>query len=162
MDPVAGLIEFFDVETDTSLATRTLNDEQIAHALDMEIEFQGNLAINDSFLIADNSLGKGDNRNLQNLLDLQLDSRATDGKGGFQQIFNTSVARLGAIVSSAAIAVKANDAMKEASREAESAYSGVNLDVEAANLIEQQQAYQASARILSTAREIFETLLQNL
>ena len=162
VDPVAGLIEFFDVETDTSLATRTLNDEQIARALDMEIEFQGNLAIDDSFLIADNSLGKGDNRNLQSLLDLQLDSRATDGKGGFQQIFNTSVARLGAIVSSAAIAVKANDAMKEASREAESAYSGVNLDVEAANLIEQQQAYQASARILSTAREIFETLLQNL
>ena len=52
--------------------------------------------------------------------------------------------------------------MRGASLEAEAAYSGVNLDVEAANLIEQQQAYQASARILSTAREIFDTLLQNL
>ena len=91
-----------------------------------------------------------------------MDKRATTGKGGFQQIFNTSVARLGAIVGSGTVAAQANQAMKDASLEAESAYSGVNLDVEAANLIEQQQAYQASARILSTAREIFETLLQNL
>ena len=50
--------------------------------------------------------------------------------------------------------------LREASIEAESAYSGVNLDTEAANLIQQQQAYQASARILSTARELFETLLR--
>ena len=50
--------------------------------------------------------------------------------------------------------------LREASVEAESAYSGVNLDTEAANLIQQQQAYQASARILSTARELFETLIQ--
>ena len=50
--------------------------------------------------------------------------------------------------------------LREASSEAESAYSGVNLDTEAANLIQQQQAYQASARILSTARELFETLIR--
>ena len=162
VDRDAGLIEFFDVDTNTSLAMRTIDDEQMAHALDMEISFHGDLALNDSFVIADNSLGKGDNRNLQALLDLQMDGQATNGKGGFQQIFNTSVARLGAIVSSGSVAAKANEAIKEASLGAESAYSGVNLDVEASNLIQQQQAYQASARILSTAREIFETLLQNL
>ena len=139
-----------------------LDNEQSAAALDMELGFHGELKSDDSFVIADNSLGKGDNRNLQALLDLQMDKRATTGKGGFQQIFNTSVARLGAIVGSGTVAAQANQAMKDASLEAESAYSGVNLDVEAANLIEQQQAYQASARILSTAREIFETLLQNL
>ena len=38
--------------------------------------------------------------------------------------------------------------------------SGVNIDEEVGLLILQQQAYQASARILSTARELFETLLQ--
>ena len=65
-------------------------------------------------------------------------------------------------MSSSAVAAEANEAMRGASLEAEAAYSGVNLDVEAANLIEQQQAYQASARILSTAREIFDTLLQNI
>jgi len=42
----------------------------------------------------------------------------------------------------------------------EASFSGVSLDAEAANLIQQQQAYQASARILATAREIFRTLLE--
>jgi flagellar hook-associated protein 1 FlgK len=60
------------------------------------------------------------------------------------------------------LASEAATSLKEASIEAESAYSGVNLDAEAANLIQQQQAYQASARILSTARELFETLIQTL
>ena len=36
--------------------------------------------------------------------------------------------------------------------------SGVNLDEEAANLMRFQQAYQASARIMTTANEIFDTL----
>ena len=60
------------------------------------------------------------------------------------------------------LAEEAAISLKEASIEAEAAYSGVNLDTEAANLIQQQQAYQASARILTTARELFDTLLQTL
>ena len=58
-----------------------------------------------------------------------------------------------------------NEAAKElhnASLEIESSFSGVSLDEEAANLIQQQQAYQASARILSTAREIFRTLIGSI
>jgi flagellar hook-associated protein 1 FlgK len=38
--------------------------------------------------------------------------------------------------------------------------SGVNLDEEAAHLLQYQQAYQASAKIVSTAQSIFDTLLQ--
>ena len=39
-------------------------------------------------------------------------------------------------------------------------HTGINMDAEAANLIEQQQAYQASARVLATARELFGTLIR--
>ena len=39
--------------------------------------------------------------------------------------------------------------MRDAAIEGELSYSGVNLDEEAASLMEFQQAYQASARILS-------------
>ena len=38
--------------------------------------------------------------------------------------------------------------------------SGVNLDTEAANLIQQQQSYQAAARLLQTARDMFETIVK--
>jgi len=34
------------------------------------------------------------------------------------------------------------------------------MDDEAAQLMSQQQAYQAAARILQTARELFDTILQ--
>ncbi|HPW30889.1 MAG TPA: flagellar basal body rod C-terminal domain-containing protein, partial [Rhodoferax sp.] len=40
--------------------------------------------------------------------------------------------------------------------------SGVNLDEEAANLLQYQQAYQASAKMIQIAQNIFDTLIQNL
>ena len=37
--------------------------------------------------------------------------------------------------------------------------SGVNLDEEAAKLLQFQQAYQASARVIATANSMFDTVL---
>ena len=47
----------------------------------------------------------------------------------------------------------------EAAVASELEFSGVSLDTEAAQLLEQQQAFQASARILATAKQLFQTLL---
>lgn len=47
--------------------------------------------------------------------------------------------------------------------QAESEYeaeSGVNLDEEAANLMRYQQAYQAAAKMMQTASQLFDMLLQ--
>ena len=41
-------------------------------------------------------------------------------------------------------------------------FTGVDLDTEAARLMEQQQAYQALARVLTTARELLDTLLRSM
>ena len=43
---------------------------------------------------------------------------------------------------------------------ARSAKSGVNLDEEAARLIQYQQTYQAAAKMLQVAQSVFDTLLQ--
>ena len=40
--------------------------------------------------------------------------------------------------------------------------SGVSLDEEAANLVRYQQSYAAAARILSTAQELFNTILSSV
>jgi flagellar hook-associated protein 1 FlgK len=45
----------------------------------------------------------------------------------------------------------------EAQRES---LSGVSLDEEAVNLIKQQRAFQASAKLISTINEMMQTLLQ--
>ena len=39
---------------------------------------------------------------------------------------------------------------------------GVNLDEEAANMLQFQQAYQASAKMIQVAQNLFDTLLQNM
>ena len=161
-DAVTGTLEFVDVETGTSLATRILDTDQYTAALGFGVSFTGALEEDDSFQISRNADGIGDNRNLNAILALQTKDALGVGSGGFQKIFNTTIARLGAVVQSGDIAADAASALRDASLEAESAYTGVNLDTEAAKLIEAQQAYQASARILSTARELFDTLIQSV
>jgi flagellar hook-associated protein 1 len=46
------------------------------------------------------------------------------------------------------------------SEDARSSQAGVNLDEEAARLIQYQQAYQACAKIIQVAQSTFDTLLQ--
>ena len=130
--------------------------------MDFAVGFTGKLAKDDELLISGNRDGIGDSRNMDQLLQLQSRDLMGAGSGGFQKVFSATVAKLGAVVQSGNIAAEAAMALRDASLEAEAEYTGVNLDTEAANLIEQQQAYQASARILATARELFDTLLQSV
>ena len=60
------------------------------------------------------------------------------------------------------ISAEAANVRQQVAIEAESVFSGVNLDSEASVLMEYQQAYQASARILTTAREMFQTLIDTM
>jgi flagellar hook-associated protein 1 FlgK len=69
------------------------------------------------------------------------------------------VTNTGAETRSATIAQSGAEARRDAAVELEAEYSGVNLDDEAARLLEQQQAYQALARVLRTAGELLDTLL---
>ena len=50
--------------------------------------------------------------------------------------------------------------MASRAAEALSGEVGVNLDEEAAKLIQYQQAYQAAAKMLQTAQTVLETLIQ--
>ena len=93
-------------------------------------------------------------------MDLQFSDVASTHSGGFQKVFGTIVAELGESVRSGEITLASAEAARNAAEEAEAEFSGVNLDEEAAALLEFQQAYQASARILSTARELFRALIE--
>ena len=48
----------------------------------------------------------------------------------------------------------------EQANEARDKVAGVNLDEEAANLIRFQQSYQASARLMQTANQLFDVILR--
>jgi flagellar hook-associated protein 1 FlgK len=74
-------------------------------------------------------------------------------------MFGAMIAGVGSSLRSGKIAAEVQEENLMAAKEAEAEFSGVNLDTEAAALLEYQQAYQASARILSTARELFQSLM---
>jgi flagellar hook-associated protein 1 FlgK len=50
--------------------------------------------------------------------------------------------------------------MAASAKEALSNRTGVNLDEEAARLMQYQQGYQAAAKVLQIAQSVFDTLLQ--
>ena len=154
-----NVIDILDKATGHSIATRQLDTAGAAEALGFLFKIDGRAVKDDIFNFSANSGGVGDNRNISAVIELQ---REKNGKGGFQQIFSNLVSKVGSQVKSGKLNVEAAEAMRAASEEAEAQFSGVNLDSQAAALIEFQQAYQASARILQTARELFQTLIDTV
>ena len=67
---------------------------------------------------------------------------------------------IGVRVQSAQGAAQLSSAVASDAQARQSATSGVNLDEEAARLIQYQQSYQAAAKMLQVAQALFDTLLQ--
>ncbi|QEA12584.1 flagellar hook-associated protein FlgK [Comamonas flocculans] len=99
----------------------------------------------------------GNAQALMDLRDVQMFDNATlqDGWAG-------AMAQVGTRVQSAQYAAALSSAIADNLEGDRSAVSGVNLDEEAARLIQYQQAYQASAKVLQVAQSIFDTLIQTM
>ena len=162
MDDQSTQIEIFDKNSGHSIATRILDGSRATEAIGQKLQLTGKASKDDQFFIAPNKNSAGDARNLDAILAKQNSDAYAAGSGTFQEIFAQIVSKVGSNVNAANLSKDAAEAQKNATAEAEAQFSGVSLDTEAANLIEQQQAYQASARILQTARELFDTLLQSV
>jgi flagellar hook-associated protein 1 len=89
------------------------------------------------------------------LRDLGLIEGQTLGDG-----YGQALAEIGARVQSGASTASISAAVAEQAETRRAGQSGVNLDEEAARLIQYQQAYQASAKMLQVAQTLFDTLLQ--
>ena len=81
------------------------------------------------------------------------------GKGGYNQIYTDLVVDVGFNVRSSEQGLETSKIIYDAAVDRKSEFSGVDLDTEA-RLLEQQQAYQALAKVLSTAKEMIDTLLR--
>ena len=79
--------------------------------------------------------------------------------GTAQQSYNAFVTQVGSDVSSAQNAQTTSQSLLTAISNQRQSISGVSLDEEMTNLIQYQQAYQASARVMSTINSTFTSLL---
>lgn len=117
----------------------------------------GNPANGDQFTIASNSSGSSDNRNALAMASLNL-AKTVSGLT-VSDAYGKMVSDIGATTASLKNSRDAANTLLIQAQANRDSVSAVNLDEEAANLIKFQQAYSASAQVITTARSLFTTLL---
>ena len=157
-----------DVTTATTLASA------VAHVAGADITYNGwttqitgNSATGDIFTIEANTNGVADNRNAALLGALQtrttmIGSSTSGPTASYQSAYAQIVSAVGSKANEVAAIGAAQQGLADHATQALQSLSGVNLDEEAARLLQFQQAYQASARILQVSQTLFDTLIQNL
>ena len=152
-------VEILEKFTGHSIATRILDQNRVFEFNGSKYQFSEQPLVENIFTLASNKSGTGDARNILTMINLQMEDANQKHKGNFQEIFSSTLAKVGSNVQANNLSLNAAKSNMESAEGSQSEFSGVNLDEEAANLLEFQQAYQASARILQTARELFQTLI---
>ncbi|MEE9398358.1 MAG: flagellar hook-associated protein FlgK [Methylococcales bacterium] len=101
----------------------------------------------------------GNNGNALKLAELQVANNMLGNTASYHDAYGVITSDIGSKTHAAKVNEAAQKGLLDYSREAKESLSGVNLDEEAANLIKFQQAYQASAQVISAANSLFDTLL---
>ncbi|TVP54147.1 MAG: flagellar hook-associated protein FlgK [Halomonadaceae bacterium] len=124
-----------------------------------QFQISGRPVAGDSFDLRSNPDGTADNRN--GLALGSLKNGASLGRDGqnFGTAYASVVEAVGSATRSAQIDEEAARTLKRQSEDRWQSASGVNLDEEAGKLIQYQAAYNASAQVVSIARDLFDTLL---
>jgi flagellar hook-associated protein FlgK len=133
--------------------------------LDPAISYQGlQLSLSsparagDVFTLDGNQGGIGNNDNIRAMA--ALESRAVVGNKTLTNSYIDQVNEIGNIARQASISKAALTVVHDQAVKARDGISGVSLDKEAADLIRYQQAYQAAAKVLQVASQLFDSVLQ--
>ncbi len=118
-----------------------------------DVQLSGSLQPGDKFTVQPTPAGMSDNANMLSLINTRL------GNPGIEGRYTREVTRVATNLRDTSALATASKAVRDKALEARDAGSAVNLDEEASDLIRFQQAYQASAKIIAAARDIFQTML---
>ncbi len=114
----------------------------------------------DSFVVQANAFPRINVGNAEAMLALR-DATMFDGASTTEG-YAALMSQIGVRVQSAGFSAAISKSIATNVEADRSAVAGVNLDEEAAKLLQFQQAYQASAKLLQIAQSVFDTLIQNL
>lgn len=157
--PDATSYTLVDVATNTNIANGTVTGNGTIQHNGWEVSFDGVIQANDKYAITGNNYLAGDNRNLLEMIELQRDKTIFSGRGDFTEVYTDIIGDLGNTVVQAAVGRDSQQIIVDHAQQKRDETSAVSLDEEAANLLRFQQAYQASAQIISTANKLFDTIL---
>jgi len=127
-----------------------------------QTQISGAPAAGDTFTVQSNAGATGDNSNallMANILQSQVLNNGTTSvaAAGAKLVTDLGVTANQATNSLSAQTVVSNDATSALANA-----SGVDLNTEAANMLQYEQAYQASAQVIKTASDIFNSLLADV
>jgi flagellar hook-associated protein 1 len=123
-----------------------------------ELSLDGVPASGDQFSVSQTAYPGVSNGNALGFAALR--DRAFVGGETITDAYASVMAGVGVSVQGARTAADSSGAVASQARDRVSAETGVNLDEEAARLIQFQQSYQAAAKVLQVAQSVFDALLQ--
>jgi flagellar hook-associated protein 1 len=123
-------------------------------------QISGVPATGDTFTVGPNTNGTGDNRNALLLGALQTRNTLAGGATTYNGAYGQLVSDIGNKTRELQVTSQAQGQQLANATQSQQSYSGVNLDEEAASLLQYQQAYQANARVLQIASQLFASILQ--
>lgn len=126
----------------------------------ISLSIAGVPANGDTFTVAANASGLGDNRNALSMGLLQTLGTMTGGTDTLQGGYAQLVSFIGSKTHELDVTSTAQTSLLNETQRNLQSVSGVNLDEEAANLLRYQQAYQAAGRVMQVASTVFEVLLK--
>ena len=145
----------------TVVAKRFFDNEKLNPGIafqGLELTFTAPPQHGDVFAMDGNTDGIGSNDNMIALVGLE--KKALIGNKTLGNAYVDHVNEMGNVARQASIAQTALSVVHDQAIKSRDQISGVSLDREAADLIRYQQAYQASAKALQVASQLFETVLQ--
>jgi len=155
-----------DLRMDNGVAIRAnnsavfdANQTPVSSFLGYQVDLSGTPKIGDQFSIEYNSGGVSDSRNGLALIGLESMGLVDGGVSSFSEAYAQMVETTGSVTSQAQLDSEASLALLRQSEGRLQELAGVNLDEEAGRLIQFQSSYNASARVVAIARELFTTLL---
>uniref|UniRef100_UPI00257FB951 FlgK family flagellar hook-associated protein n=1 Tax=Aquabacterium sp. UBA2148 TaxID=1946042 RepID=UPI00257FB951 len=106
------------------------------------------------------SANNGNARALLKLRDQTIISLDGSTQATVTDAYSQMIGNLGVLVQSGKTSASISATLADTSQQTLTSVTGVNLDEEAAKLIQFQQSYQAAAKVLQIAQSLFDTLLQ--
>jgi flagellar hook-associated protein 1 FlgK len=119
----------------------------------------GTPANGDTFTIAPNTGGTDDGRNALAIANLTSNPALANGTATLASAYANYVNTIGNAASTLQASSTAQSSIVTQITAAQQSVSGVNLDEEAANLLQYQQLYQANSKVIQTADTLFQTLI---
>ena len=145
----------------TSVASGTYSGGSPISFNGQQLTLTGSPATGDTFTVSPNSSANtGDNSNILAMIDRLSASTLNGGTTSVSGAANNLVGQIGVLTQQAQNNASAQHTVNQDATTALSNADGVNLDQQAANVLQYQQAYQAMAQIITASHQMFDSLIQ--